>query len=213
MPTCPRLCRYAIEKNPNAVLTLESRNAEQWGGRVTVVATDMRRWKPEVRADILVSELLGSFGDNELSPECLDGAQAFLAPDGVSIPASSTSFLTPLSAPKLHIDIATSRDPSKGMETPYVVLLHAAYRLAEPKPLFHFVHPNHDASGPDGGPDNERYVVHVLVCSLSTCFNGLRCARACSVSICPFVPTHSSQLCACRPSACSLSTYPNGLRV
>jgi len=25
--------------------------------------------------DILISELLGSFGDNELSPECLDGAQ------------------------------------------------------------------------------------------------------------------------------------------
>ncbi len=30
------------------------------------------------KADILVSELLGSFGDNELSPECLDGAQKFL---------------------------------------------------------------------------------------------------------------------------------------
>ena len=28
--------------------------------------------------DILVSELLGSFGDNELSPECLDGAMRFL---------------------------------------------------------------------------------------------------------------------------------------
>ncbi len=26
----------------------------------------------------MVSELLGSFGDNELSPECLDGARAFL---------------------------------------------------------------------------------------------------------------------------------------
>lgn len=31
------------------------------------------------QADIMVSELLGSFGDNELSPECLDGAQAFLS--------------------------------------------------------------------------------------------------------------------------------------
>ena len=31
-----------------------------------------------MQADILVSELLGSFGDNELSPECLDGAQSFL---------------------------------------------------------------------------------------------------------------------------------------
>lgn len=30
------------------------------------------------QCDILVSELLGSFGDNELSPECLDGAQKFL---------------------------------------------------------------------------------------------------------------------------------------
>lgn len=34
-----------------------------------------------MQADILVSELLGSFGDNELSPECLDGAQRFLKPD------------------------------------------------------------------------------------------------------------------------------------
>jgi protein arginine N-methyltransferase 5 len=30
------------------------------------------------KADFLVSELLGSFGDNELSPECLDGAMRFL---------------------------------------------------------------------------------------------------------------------------------------
>ena len=29
----------------------------------------------------MVSELLGSFGDNELSPECLDGAQKFLKGD------------------------------------------------------------------------------------------------------------------------------------
>ena len=43
---------------------------------MTVVAADMRRWDAPERADILVSELLGSFGDNELSPECLDGAQA-----------------------------------------------------------------------------------------------------------------------------------------
>ena len=31
-----------------------------------------------LQADIIVSELLGSFGDNELSPECIDGAQEFL---------------------------------------------------------------------------------------------------------------------------------------
>jgi protein arginine N-methyltransferase 5 len=38
----------------------------------------MRDWNSPEMADILVSELLGSFGDNELSPECLDGAQKFL---------------------------------------------------------------------------------------------------------------------------------------
>ena len=38
----------------------------------------MREWIAPEKADIIVSELLGSFGDNELSPECLDGAQKFL---------------------------------------------------------------------------------------------------------------------------------------
>ena len=39
---------------------------------------------------------LSSFGDNELSPECLDGAQKFLKPTGISIPYEYTSFLGPL---------------------------------------------------------------------------------------------------------------------
>ena len=38
----------------------------------------MRVVQAPEQADILVSELLGSFGDNELSPECLDGAMRFL---------------------------------------------------------------------------------------------------------------------------------------
>jgi protein arginine N-methyltransferase 5 len=45
---------------------------------VTIIHEDMRSWKAECKADIMVSELLGSFGDNELSPECLDGAQRYL---------------------------------------------------------------------------------------------------------------------------------------
>jgi hypothetical protein len=55
---------------------------------VTLVHADMRHWEAPEKTDILVSELLGSFGDNELSPECLDGAQRFLKEDGVSIPQS-----------------------------------------------------------------------------------------------------------------------------
>ena len=49
-----------------------------------------------------MSELLGSFGDNELSPECLDGAQSFLADDGISIPADYTSYCAPITSQKLY---------------------------------------------------------------------------------------------------------------
>jgi len=69
---------WAVEKNPNAVVTLLNLKRDEWGSKVTVVSSDMRDWKGEEKADILVSELLGSFGDNELSPECLDGAQHLL---------------------------------------------------------------------------------------------------------------------------------------
>ena len=49
------------------------------------ITSDMRRYVPTELSDIMVSELLGSWGDNELSPECLDIAQeTCLKPDGVS---------------------------------------------------------------------------------------------------------------------------------
>lgn len=69
---------HTLTSYPYAVITLRNRKvAEKWDN-VTVVDTDMRVWNAPEKADILVSELLGSFGDNELSPECLDGAQKFL---------------------------------------------------------------------------------------------------------------------------------------
>lgn len=62
---------------------LENWRFEEWGDQVTVVSCDMRDWAAPEKADIIVSELLGSFGDNELSPECLDGAQHFLKGNSV----------------------------------------------------------------------------------------------------------------------------------
>ena len=49
--------------------SLQERKATQWGDAVQLVFSDMRSFTPSVQADIIVSELLGSFGDNELSPE------------------------------------------------------------------------------------------------------------------------------------------------
>jgi protein arginine N-methyltransferase 5 len=133
---------YAVEKNPNAVITLQSLvESEGWGDVVTVVASDMREWAFSERADVLVSELLGSFGDNELSPECLDGAQRFLKEDGVSIPNAYTSYLAPVTAAKQWND-AKARGDLKHMETPYVVKLHRHALVAEPREVFTFEHPN-----------------------------------------------------------------------
>ncbi|KAI9722059.1 MAG: hypothetical protein M1812_002019 [Candelaria pacifica] len=128
---------YAVEKNPNAYVLLQQHNEYSWGNRVRVIKSDMRSWEgPSVitsrglikcKVDILISELLGSFADNELSPECLDGAQHLLStPHGISIPSSYTAHLTPIAAPRLHADIA-QRTPtdSSAPETPYVVMLHA----------------------------------------------------------------------------------------
>lgn len=84
------------------------------------------------KIDILVSELLGSFGDNELSPECLDGAQHLLNPiNGLSIPSAYDAYLTPIAAPRLHAEIRSrsETDPT-APETPYVVMLHAHSNLS-----------------------------------------------------------------------------------
>ncbi|KAH9384763.1 hypothetical protein HPB48_026776 [Haemaphysalis longicornis] len=120
---------------------------ETWKERVTVVSCDMRDFEAPEKADILVSELLGSFGDNEVSPECLDGAQRFLKEDGISIPCQYTSYLAPIQSHKLDKHpLVSSRASSllavgHPFEVPYVVRLHNVTVLAEQHPLFTFVHP------------------------------------------------------------------------
>ena len=47
---------FAVEKNPNAVVTLQNRAvADGWAERgVTIVPADMREWEAPEQADILV---------------------------------------------------------------------------------------------------------------------------------------------------------------
>lgn len=152
---------WAVEKNPNAFVLLQRRNASDplWKGQVKVVKSDMRHWSGPIasgatnKADILVSELLGSFGDNELSPECLDGVQHVLHPQhGISIPQSYSSHLTPISTPRLHSDLL-SRPGAEKWELPYVVMLHQydylcahagsdTLRIADVKHAWSFSHPS-----------------------------------------------------------------------
>lgn len=141
---------YAIEKNENALQVLNYNNDNYWHNLVTVVGADMRTWKFEEKCDILVSELLGSFGDNELSPECLDGAQKFLKEGGISIPSSYTSYVSPLQSQTLFSNMkmfksTTATDNQhENAEQIYVVNMRNMYIIAPAQPLFTFDHPKHD---------------------------------------------------------------------
>eukprot|EP01012_Entosiphon_sulcatum_P039880 TRINITY_DN5327_c0_g1_i1.p1 TRINITY_DN5327_c0_g1~~TRINITY_DN5327_c0_g1_i1.p1 ORF type:complete len:616 (+),score=76.75 TRINITY_DN5327_c0_g1_i1:249-1850(+) len=175
---------YAVEKNPNAIPILQSLKAQCNWGNVTLVHSDMRHWQAPEGADIMVSELLGSFGDNELSPECLDGAQRFLKAGGVSIPVSYTSFLAPLMSTKLHTDVLSYPEKER-VETPYVVRIHSGVLLARPEKCLFFAHPNpelgyFDQPNPTGGGtppvvgvDNSRYWTHTFQAEFTGLVHGL----------------------------------------
>ena len=136
---------FAVEKNPYAVITLKNLKADEWGDAVTIVQEDMRLWQTDQKADIIVSELLGSFGDNELSPECLDGAERFLKENAISIPYKYTSYLAPVHSSKLWNEARTNKDPLKPsgsqFETPYIVRLYNCNLLDHTKPFCTFHHP------------------------------------------------------------------------
>ena len=87
-----------VEKNQVAVTELQRKlqQNEGWQGKVKIVHVDAREWETTKTFDWLVSELLGGFGDNELSPECLKPVLKFLKPNAVQIPTSQTSFVLPV---------------------------------------------------------------------------------------------------------------------
>ncbi|CCF60491.1 hypothetical protein KAFR_0K01370 [Kazachstania africana CBS 2517] len=94
----------AVEKNPQAFLFLQKRNFEYWNNKVQLLNQDMTKLKNfNLEVDLCVSELLGSFGCNELSPECLYSIQqSFGKPSTIFIPSSYTSYVAPISSPLIH---------------------------------------------------------------------------------------------------------------
>ena len=131
---------YAIERNPVALTILNSLKQVVWKDRVEIFSGDMRTLDIQFKINILVSELLGSFGDNELSPECLYPLQKYYADKFVCIPQSYTSCLAPLQYPKL----LTSQEAEKNdafFDYPYVTYLVNYYEIDKAKDLFTFNHP------------------------------------------------------------------------
>lgn len=137
----------------------------------------MRQLELEDKADIIVSELLGSFGDNELSPECLDGAQKLLKPDGISIPCNSISYLRPVMNRRLSaINEKEKLDERKAQvnkmysiyaEVNYVCFLNNVYYIDNPKEFAAFHHPNSSSE-----INNCRYVNLTFTASLDCVLHG-----------------------------------------
>jgi len=96
----------ALDKNPNAIVTLRNMIIdENLEDRVTLFAGDMRKLDADLKGDILMSELLGSFGDNELSPECLNPTEKFLKEGGIYLPWSYTNQVLPISSQLLWNEV------------------------------------------------------------------------------------------------------------
>lgn len=96
-----------VEKNRNAFNTLLhlQYNEPELFSQIKLIFSDMRSYKPENKLDIVVSELLGSFGDNELSPECLLNIENYLSEEGIMIPSSYTSYLRPVTCPVVWANV------------------------------------------------------------------------------------------------------------
>ena len=107
-------------------------------------------------ADLLLSELLGSFGDNELSPDIIYTVLSnglLHSVHGISIPSAYTSYIAPLYAPALHSaarQFLPGDSSSKSLEQLYVVHMTNVDVLAEARPLFHFEHRGGNSSNGDG---------------------------------------------------------------
>lgn len=120
--------------------------------KVDLLHGDMREIELTKKADIVVSELLGSFGDNELSPECLFPIQKHIKDTGISIPCFYRSNVAPISTQLLWNDAQLSTESTftdylhgKVMDpysVGYVVNLHNKYfPCTTTENCFEFTHP------------------------------------------------------------------------
>ncbi|CCH60060.1 hypothetical protein TBLA_0C02500 [Henningerozyma blattae CBS 6284] len=104
---------YAIEKNSNAFLYLQNKNFNNWNNKIKIINSDIFHWNPtkdkneKLIFNLCISELLGSFGCNELSPEILYHIERNFTSygndnDTIFIPNSCSSYIAPIFSPLMY---------------------------------------------------------------------------------------------------------------
>lgn len=141
----------AIEKNSNAFLYLQNKNYNIWQKKINIFNTDIKNWSHNnIKFDLCISELLGSFGCNELSPECLSIVENnYSKHSTIFIPKSYTSYIAPISSPILYQKLSqlTSSSPNPNttdyFQTPWI-LHNIPYTIISSKinEFWSFSHPN-----------------------------------------------------------------------
>jgi len=132
----------AIEKNNSAVIYLNKRNYENWNHSVDILNIDMRDWSPHESYNLIISELLGSMGCNELSPECLAPLEKYLdRVHGIFIPESYTSFIAPTFTPKIYNTLKTQNNPQAFHKQYVVKQLESCLSSTKINEIWSFQHP------------------------------------------------------------------------
>lgn len=168
---------YALDKNPSSVVSLYYKQKNKWKHpedyyTTVVVESDMRTWYPEdVKADIIATELLGSFSDNELSPECIDGVWRLATKETQSIPKEYSSYIAPICSYKLYQELYRKKTYwPHPFDQIHVVRLKNFYSISHPQELFKFVH--EDLSLPPKNRSNERYTKLTFWSKVNTVCHG-----------------------------------------
>ncbi|KAG0687832.1 methyltransferase protein [Pichia californica] len=109
----------AIERNPNVMIMLNQRNIQQWNSHVNILNVNSNDYvNLQYRLEnppfnMVISELIGSFGCNELMPECIDSISTneLCNSDCIFIPQDLHCYVSPVYSPKLwKLASSTSTD-------------------------------------------------------------------------------------------------------
>jgi len=139
---------YCVDKNPTAIAEMTKKLEgpwKQWKDNISVVFSDMREFTPPEKAEMIISELIGPFACNECSPECLDGAQRLLKPDGISIPWAYDSYLQPVMSVPYSDDYLTFAPPELHIENEMATVSgRNMATIAKYQRAWRFTHPNYE---------------------------------------------------------------------
>lgn len=119
----------AIERNANCIDILKQKTENK--PNVELIYGDVRLLVDPSQYDLVVSELLGSFGCNEACPEILS---LFTKSSLIMIPLEYTSYVQPI-----YTDLM-----DKSIMRPYLAHLNSYFPVGDLIPIFLFAHPGNN---------------------------------------------------------------------